>query len=91
VYKYNQYERRDGSVISVVLDKDGRMVADRNEVDKLIIDKLKEIQLVEKEPFYTEPIDFPKLSKLSDSSTLEILDTFYYGNPLTKLPLKEPQ
>jgi len=44
VYKYNQFEKRDGSTVQIVKDENGDVVFERDRVEFLIINKLKNIQ-----------------------------------------------
>jgi len=60
VFKYNQYERRDGSVADKVMVGD-EIISDSKEVNKLIVEHLKSIQWDDKFPDYTSTIPFPQL------------------------------
>jgi len=43
VYKYNQFERRDGSIVSKVLEENA-IVSDEKQVNRLLIEHLMSIQ-----------------------------------------------
>lgn len=72
VYKYNQYEKRDGSIVNKIMLEDNRVVTNPEEVAQSIIESLKEIQTKRDEPEYTNEVPFPKLSPL-DSEELEAI------------------
>ena len=73
VYKYNQYEKRDGSVVNKVALDDNTTVTQTEEVAKAIIDSLKTLQIKEDEPQYKSEIPFPKLSDLKTGELESIL------------------
>jgi hypothetical protein len=81
VYKYNQFEPRDGSIVNKVI-VNGNIVAEEDEVNRLIMDNLKNIQMNAKFPTYAEPFPFPKLDELTIEEMETILKRMYPGKAI---------
>ena len=73
VYKYHEYDKKDGSIVNKIKLDDGTIITDQEEVNHIIIEELKKQQVVENEPQYDNPIDFPKLPPLNESEMMEIV------------------
>ena len=52
MYRYHEYNRRDGSIIYRTYDQNGNVVSDTDKVNKEIMDHLRVIQTKESEPLY---------------------------------------
>ena len=52
VYKYHEYQRRDGAIIDRVLEANGEVVTDEDQVHVRILEALKELQVKNDEPTY---------------------------------------
>ena len=63
VFKYNQFERRDGSIVDRMLHDD-KLVMEEAVVNRLVMDNLKNLQVDAKYSNYTGYIPFPKLDPL---------------------------
>ncbi len=74
VYKYNQYYKRDGSIVQKILMDDGSIETRPKEVDGILLEVMKKTQQVETEPFYNGKIPFPRLKEPSLNEMWEILD-----------------
>jgi len=74
VYKYQEYQKKDGSIINKVLDLEGKVITEEDHVNKLVIEALKSIQLKEDEPQYTKPEPFPKLPPVTEDEMESMLD-----------------
>jgi len=72
--KYNQFEKRDGSIFSNVIDGD-KIITDEAQVHKLLIESLKLIQRDITRPMYEEltPIPFPNLKPVTKEEMKQIL------------------
>jgi len=79
VYKYHEYQRRDGAIINRVKDEEGNVVIDEKEVHKLVLSKLQSIQVKDGEPKYDEPIPFPKLGPPSRGEMFDMLHQLSTG------------
>jgi hypothetical protein len=62
--KYNQFEKRDGSIVSKIQISDQEVITDIEKVEEIIITQLKKIQTLESEPKYDHELQFPKLPRL---------------------------
>ena len=62
IYKYDQIEKRDGSIVSKVLEGD-IVISEEKEVNRLLIEHLKSVQRDPRLHLYEEapPVPFPKL------------------------------
>jgi len=60
VMKYHD-NRRDGSIISEIVDEKGTTISNEDEVNKILIQELQKIQVKEDQPKYELPTPFPIL------------------------------
>jgi hypothetical protein len=74
-FRYHEYNRRDGSIISKVVNEDGTITHDEEEVSKKILEALKAIQFQPEEKIYRQTVPFPNLPALSNSEIEEILNS----------------
>ena len=77
VLKYHLFEKRDGGIISSIQREDGEITTDQKEVEALLLQTLREIQVDEKWGSI-EKKEFPRLRDLSPTemeTTLENLST----------------
>ena len=65
VTKYNQFEKRDGSIVSKIQLPNGSIINDSDKVNKQIIEQLKKVQTLDSEAKYSEEIPFPKLPRIT--------------------------
>lgn len=73
IYKSKVLEKKAAIVQFDLIDENGNHVTDKHEIEKLLIEKFKRIQTAEDEPFYTSPIKFPTLEKLSSKKFHHLL------------------
>lgn len=73
IYKYHQYDRRDGSIVNKILLPSGEIVEDQERVSKILIEEMKNIQITNQESLYDTYIPFPTLPVLSDKECKEIM------------------
>ena len=73
VYRYDQYERRDGSIVDKVIVGD-EIISDEKTVSRLLIEHLETIRKDPRWEFYedTPPVPFPVLEPLSSDEVKEI-------------------
>ena len=74
VFKYHEYDRRDGSIISRIVGDGGEVICDPGEVNKRVIHNLKTLQTKEDEVLYSQPIPFPVLKELTIQEMEQILE-----------------
>ncbi len=74
IYKYHQYDRKDGSVVNKLLLPDDKVIEGQNNVSKLLIEEMKKIQITKDEPSYNSYIPFPELPLLNDIECKEIME-----------------
>ncbi len=82
VYKYNMFEKRDGSIATRVI-VDGEVVQDESMVHKHIMDALKLIQVDSRFPTYPEQHAFPVLENLTDDDLNNLLNRLWPGKAIT--------
>ena len=73
VFRYHEYNKRDGSIISRIIDKDGNLITDEDRVCEELIIALRKIQLKEDEPMYSEEEPFPWLGEPTDEEMTDML------------------
>ena len=66
-------DRKDGSIVNKIQLQSGDLVTNPDEVAKVLIEELKNLQTTIKEPSYNSPISFPDLSLLSKEENKEII------------------
>jgi len=71
VFKYHEYNRRDGSIISKVIDEEGKLIVEEDEVNRRVISALWSVQL--NEPVYSKPEPFPRLDEPSEEEMEDML------------------
>ena len=81
VFKYNQFEKRDGAIVSCV-KVNGEVIKDDAVMNKLIMDHLKKVQVNVKFPIYHEPVPFPKLPVLTEDEMKQVLEKLWPGKLL---------
>lgn len=79
VTKFNEFQRRDGSIINRVQREDGSVTYDQDEVNRLIIANLQKIQTSDQEPKYTDNTPYPLLQPLSTNEMDYILSKLFAG------------
>lgn len=52
VYKYHEYDRRDGSIVNRVYRPDGSIANSTEEVERMLIDVMKKQQILDNQPKY---------------------------------------
>jgi len=75
IFKYHEYDRRDGSIIGKIKGEGGDVISDPREVNKKIIQHLKTIQTKEGESEYLTPLPFPRLDALSMKGMEEVISS----------------
>ena len=83
VYKFHEFNRRDGSIINKVRREDGTVTYEEGEVHNLLIQNLKKIQTKEDEPKYEKPLPFSVLPSLSHQEMEDIANTLSHGKALS--------
>jgi len=82
VYKYNQFERRDGAMASVVKVGDA-VIRNEDEVNRLIMDSLKKVQVDERSSMYSGPLPFPYLPDLNPEELECVFRKLWPGKAIT--------
>ncbi len=82
VFKYHHYDKRDGSIVTKILQDDGTTEMRQEEVDKQLINVLKTTQFKEDQPKYDIPLDFPKMQKLSHEDCKNIISRISNGKAI---------
>ncbi len=82
VFKYHHYDKRDGSIVTKILQNDGSVEMRQEEVNKQLIGVLKAIQFKEDQPKYESQVDFPKMPKLSHEECKLILGRISSGKAI---------
>jgi len=84
IYKYNQFEKRDGSIVDKVIDGD-EIIKDEKSVNALLIGHLRSIQRDPSHYLYDEnsPTPFPVMSTPSMEEMSEILSIITTNKALT--------
>jgi len=80
-FKYDQIDKRDGSIISSIKDGNGNIITDPGEVNKQLLDTLKELQIDENKP---QPcnLKFPILDRKTPIEMKEILERLWNGKAI---------
>ena len=81
--KFHEYNRRDGSIINKVIKEDKSVTSNTDEVNRLVLDNLKNIQTKDDQPFYTQEIPFPEYQLISHSELDYILSKLFQGKAIT--------
>lgn len=70
--KYHLFEKRDGAIVNAILDADGSLISDPNQVARNLLQTLEEIQV---DPVFSfiEKKKFPKLPLLSRDEMARIM------------------
>ena len=82
IYKYHEFDKKDGSIVSRILMEDGSIEDRKEEVAKILIEELKKAQVLESEPLYTKPLPFPKLPDFTWEDTYEIIQGLSHGKAI---------
>ncbi len=82
VYKYNLFEKRDGSIDTKIL-VDDLIITNEQDVHKHIINALKSIKVNEKFPKYDQPKPFPVLANLTDNELDDLIGRLWSGKAIT--------
>ncbi len=82
VYKYNMFEKRDGTIANQVLIDEKTIIND-NAVHKSIVDALKSIQVNPNFPIYDKPEQFPTLENLTSGGMDDLLRRLWSGKAIT--------
>lgn len=82
MFKYHEFERRDGSIVNRILLPDGSIESQQDEVNKALIDVMRKAQLLETEPKYDKPTPFPRLRPLTFQEALEVVNTISTGKAI---------
>jgi len=72
VFKYDSYNKRDGSIISSILTEDGNILTNPDDVNEQLITTLKELQLDASKP-HPKNLMFPQLPVKSKDEMKDIL------------------
>ena len=83
ICKYHLFEKRDGSIVNHILQDDGTITSDGNEVSSILIQALKEIQYSSNLQEYGGDLQFPELSDLTEDEVCLILSTLSTGKALS--------
>jgi len=73
ITKYDQFYKRDGSIIKVIKDEEDRIITDPSLVCKSLIDHLRQDDNRFQDRTYTKWDHIPSMPKLSEQELLEIL------------------
>ncbi len=83
VFKYKYYDKREGSIVTKILQDDGTIEMQQEEVNKQLIEVLKTAQLREDQPKYENTVSFPKMQKLSHEECRITLSKISHGKAIS--------
>jgi hypothetical protein len=83
VFKYQLYEKRDGSIVNAVIDDSGLIISDPEKVNAMLIKRMKEIQFDESLPGYCENGRFHTLEPISIQKFRKITQRLTVGKALS--------
>ena len=66
VFKYNTFAKRDGSIVNSIKISDDQVITDLDEINRILIEVLKKIQLDQQVPLLQPPDKFPSLDPLQN-------------------------
>ena len=73
VYKFHEYNRRDGSLISKIKKDDGTITYEEDEVHRELINQPQLTQVKDSEPKYEQATPFPNLPLLSEEEMGDLI------------------
>jgi len=74
-FRYHEYDRRDGSIISKIIGSEGEIISDPREVNRRVIQNLKSLQTKEDEVEYLQPSPFPVLDEVTKHDMDQIFNS----------------
>jgi len=80
-FKYDQIDKRDGSIISAINDEKDIIITDLKEVNKQLMVTMKELQLNLMEP-QPKDLQFPNFPDKTVSEMKDILSKLYHGKAI---------
>ena len=90
VTKYDQHMKRDGSIISVIRDADGRVITQETEVHRLLIEYLKTLDhKVTLEHPAEDLLPFPALPPISRKELSDLVSKMPRAKALTSFPVPD--
>jgi len=89
ITKYDQFYKRDGSIAQNLRTQDGSIITDKDQVSKLIIESLKNIDkhLIQKQPHMTK--ELPELPPITEEELQKTLKHISTKKALTKFPVPD--
>jgi len=81
VFKYDQIDKRDGSIISSILGENQEIITDPKEVNKQLMLTIKELQVDLRKP-QPKNLDFPSLDIKTPMEMKEILNRLWSGKAI---------
>ncbi len=96
ICKYHLFDKREGSLVNQLLQDNGDIICDPNEIARALINSLKKIQIDTELPQYSHDLPFPHLPDLEDLQIDEILTELSSGKAISydlfsDTVLKDPQ
>ena len=83
VFKFHEYDRKDGSIVNKIQTEDGNIIFEKNEVSRILIETLQSQQTLEHEPKYEDPIKFPSLEPLTNDECLNLIKELSFNKAIT--------
>lgn len=74
ILKYHLYQKRDGGIINSIIKEDGAITNDQEEIEKLLLKTMEEIQ-VDHKWGWIERKPFPKLERMNEIEVEELIET----------------
>jgi len=71
ITKYNQFNKRDGEVVHKIKMEDNTIISNPEEINKVIMEQLKAMQILESEPKYDKELPMPKLPNIPTEITTQ--------------------
>jgi len=81
IFKYDQLDKRDGSIISSIVDENGVLVDSPDEVNKQLMTTIKELQVDPSKPHHKN-LEFPQLRLRTQVEMKGILDNLWNGKAI---------
>ena len=83
ICKHHLFDKKDGGIVSCILNEDGKVLNDPSEVSSSLINTLKKVQTNPLYKCYDKPLPFPELPKLERFEVQDILKNISLGKALS--------
>ena len=82
VYKYDQHSKREGNIINAIIDANGLIISDPDQVNQELMKTIKELQFDPDDEQYQQPLEFTKLNLISKYECFHILKQISFNKAL---------